>query len=195
MSQRRVRSAWVATLLASASPFAAAQAADELAAYVGGAIGQSQIAVDSLNVSAHDTGWKALVGVRSPGGFGADAEYVDLGRPHGSAAAGRVDMRASGPAVFGLVYLPVPVPHLDLFGKAGLANIQQNATVTLNSGGSACAPGIGCDGFNRSESEFAWGAGAEFNAGALGVRIEFEQFRASGGSLNFGSVGVLWKFL
>lgn len=136
-----------------------------------------------------------MVGVRNRGRFGVEAEYVDLGRPRTSTSVGCVESRASGPAVFGLLYLPVPMPYLDVFGKARLANIQQRATVTSSSGGSACAPGIGCDGFNRSESEFAWGTGAEFKSGALAVRAEFEQYRASGDSLALGSVGVLWNFL
>lgn len=171
-----------------------AASADELGAYVGGAIGQSQIDVDAVDARAHDTAWKVLVGVRSFGRFGAEAEYVDLGRPRTDTASGRVDTRASGPAVFGLLYLPIPVPFLSVYGKAGLANIQQRATVTTASGSSDCVPGIGCDGFNRSESEFAWGVGSEFRARAVSVRVEFEQFRASGGSLNLGSVGVLWSF-
>ena len=195
MSQLCVRFGWVVALLACAAPFAAAEAADDLAAFVGGSIGRSEVRVDSLDVSAHDTGWKAVVGVRGFAGLAAEAEYVDLGRPRTDSAVGTVETRASGPAVFGLFYLPVPVPYLGVFAKAGLATIQQRATVRLPSGGSDCVPGVGCDGFNRSESEFAWGAGAELKASSVAVRFEFEQFRASGGSLNFGSVGVFWRFL
>ena len=133
--------------------------------------------------------------MRVPGGLGAEAEFVDLGRARTHSAVGTVESRASGPAVFGLFYVPVPLPYLGIFAKAGLANIQQRATVTPASGASDCVPGVGCDGFNRSESEFAWGAGAEIKASSVTVRLEFEPFRASGGSLNFGSVGVVWNFL
>lgn len=172
----------------------AAHAETELSTYVGGAIGQSRIDIDSLDFSAHDTGWKGVVGVRALSSFGAEAEYVDLGRPRGSTVDGRVTTRASGPAVFGLYYLPLPVPNFDVFAKAGVANIQQRATIAIGSGGTACLPGVGCDGFNRSESEFAWGGGAQVRAGPTTVRFEFEQFRASGGSLNFASVGFHWNF-
>ncbi len=96
--------------------------------------------------------------------------------------------------MFGVVYLPIPVPYLGVFAKAGLANSQQRAAVTT-SAGTYCVPGVGCDGFNRSESEFAWGAGAELKASSVAVRVEFEPFRAPGGSLDLGSIGLLWSFL
>ena len=195
MPQCRDEFGWVVALVACAIPVAAALAADELAAYVGGSIGPSDVRIDSLDVGAHATGWKGLIGVRGLGPLGAEAEYVDLGRPPASSAVGTVDTWASGPAVFGLFYLPIPVPHLGVFAKAEISNIQQRVSVTTASGGCDCVPGVGCDGFNRSESEFAWGTGAELKASSVTVRLEFEQFRASGGSLKFGSVGVLWSFL
>ena len=90
----------------------------------GGAVGQSQVDVDSLDTRAHDTARKVRLGVRRFGRFSAEAEYADLGRPRTSTAAARVERRA------------------------------------------------------RSIAE----------------RVEFEQFRASGDSLNSGSVGALWSF-
>ena len=126
--------------------------------------------------------------------LGAEAEYVDMGHPRGNTPSGHVNSQGSGPAVFGLAYLPLLLPYLDIYVKAGLANIQQRTTITLSSGGNACAAGVGCDGFNRSESEFAWGGGAQLKAGSFSVRFEVEQFRASGGQLNLGTVGFLWNF-
>ena len=193
MPQRLVLTFLVIAALADAAPLAA-HAEDELSIYVGGSIGQSQVDVDSLDFSAHDSGWKAALGVRALSSFGAEAEYVDLGRPHGDTPDGRVTTKASGPAVFALYYLPLPLPHLDVFGKAGVANIQQRASIALGSGGSACVAGVGCDGLNRSESEFAWGGGAQIRAGSTTVRVEFEQFRAPGGALSLGTVGFFWNF-
>ncbi len=194
MPLSRARTLFIASLLTSALPLSAAHAENELMGYVGGAIGQSQIDVSSLNFSAHATGWKAVIGVRALSAFGAEAEYVDLGRPRGSSVAGRLETQASGPAVFGLAYLPLPLPYLDVYAKAGIANVQQRATVDLAGGGSACAAGLGCDGLNRSESEFAWGGGAQIKTGSVAVRVEFEQYRAAGGALSFGTVGLLWTF-
>jgi len=185
----------VCATLVCALPLTAASADDVLGAYVGAGIGQSQIDIDSLSFSAHDTGWKAVFGLRPISPFGAEVEYVDLGSPHGFGGFGRIDSTATGPAVFGLGYLPLPLPYLDLYLKAGLANIQQRATVSLGGGINACAAGITCAGFSRTESEFAWGGGAQIKAGAFAVRVEFEQYRASGGDLNFGSVGFFWMFL
>lgn len=109
MSQLCVGFGWVVALLACAVPFVA-EAADDLAAYVGGSIGRSEVRVDSLDVSAHDTGRKAVVSVRGFGGLGAGAQYVDRGRPRTDSAVGTVETRASEPAVFGLLYVPIPVP-------------------------------------------------------------------------------------
>jgi opacity protein-like surface antigen len=181
-------------LAAVLAPLIAAHAENELSAYVGAGIGRSQMDIDSQNASLHGTGWKAVVGVRALDFLGAEAEYVDLGRARVNTQYAQLDSRASGPAVFGLAYLPIPIPYLDVFGKAGIANIQQRATLQSNGGGSACLPGVGCDGFNRSESEFAWGGGVQVKVAKIAVRAEFEQYRASGGSLNLGSVGVFWTF-
>jgi len=185
----------ILTLLALASLSGPARADDAFLVYVGGAAGESQININSLNTSGHDTAWKVLVGVRALDSLGAEVAYVDLGRPRSTVAAGHVNMQATGPVVFGIAYLPLPVPYLDVFAKAGVANVQQRATVTLPSGASACAAGVTCDGFNRTESEFAWGGGAQIRTGALSIRVEYEQFRASGGELGLGSVGFLWSFL
>lgn len=180
--------------LACAGSVSSACADEGLGAYAGFGVGQSEINVDSLDFSAHATGWKALFGLRPISLFGAEVEYVDFGSPHGVSSFGRVDTQASGPAVFGLGYLPLPLPYLDIYGKAGLSNVQQRATVRLASGFGTCAIGVGCDGFNRTESEFAWGAGSQIKSGAFAVRLDFEQLRASGGNLNFSSVGFLWFF-
>lgn len=189
--------AWilVVTAFGGALPFASARAEDALLAYVGGSLGQSQVNVDSVNFSGHDLGWKALIGVRAISFIGAEAEYVDLGRPSSGTGFGRTDTKANGPAVFGLAYLPLPVPLLDVYAKAGVANIQQRATLTLPSGARTCVQGVSCDGFSRSESEFAWGGGAQVKAGPVAFRLEYEQFRASGGNLNLASVGVTYSFL
>ena len=124
--------------------------------------------------------------------LGAEAEYVDLGAPNGDLSFGNVRTKATGPAVFGVAYLPLPVPYLDLYAKAGLADVQQQARVRLAPGVGTCALGIACQGFSRSASDFAWGAGAQVKAGSVAVRAEFEQFRAPGGDLNFASVGLYW---
>jgi opacity protein-like surface antigen len=182
--------------LAGALPLSAAHADDVLGVYFGGSIGQSQLNIDSLDFAGHDTAWKATFGVRAIDLFGGEIEYANLGSPH-KALGGYGDVRttASGPAVFGMAYLPLPVPFLDLYAKAGLANIQQRAEVALAPGFNTCAQGISCGGFSTTESEFAWGAGAQLKSGSIAVRAEFEQFRATGGNLNLASIGLYWTFL
>jgi opacity protein-like surface antigen len=186
---------WILAAVASGALPLAAHADDVFLVYAGGGIGQSQIKVDALGARGHDTAWKILAGVRAVDFLGAEAAYVDLGRPRSTSTSGQVNSRASGPVVFGVAYLPLAIPYLDVYAKAGVANIQQRTTVTLSSGANACVPGVGCDGFNRSESEFAWGGGAQLKTGSIAIRVEYEQFRASGGDLGIGSVAFLWNFL
>ena len=126
---------------------------------------------------------------------GAEVEYVDFGHPRTATRFGAVDAKASGWAVFAVAYLPIPVPFLNVFGKAGIHNILARATVTLASGASDCAPNARCGDIGPTETGFAWGGGAQLKRESFGARVEFEQFRTSGGRMNLVSAGFFWSFL
>ena len=167
---------------------------DVVSSYVGVSIGRSQINVDSVSFLAHETGWKAFAGVRALKLVGAEAEYVDFGHPRMATGFGTVDAKASGAAVFAVAYLPIPVPFLDVFGKAGVHSIHARATVTLAGGATDCAPNAGCGDIGPAETGFAWGGGAQLKLQSFGARAEFEQFRTSGGRMNLVSAGFFWSF-
>ncbi|MBS0365915.1 MAG: hypothetical protein JSR67_08850 [Proteobacteria bacterium] len=69
---------------------------------------------------------------------------------------------------FLLGFLPLPVPFIDVFGKAGLARWGLSGS---NSGGVALFS------FSNHGTEFAWGAGVGAHLGNVGARLEYERFR------------------
>jgi OmpA-like transmembrane domain len=100
-------------------------AANPLGFYVGAGIGESEIRRDGSFLDAdyrydeYHAGWKVILGIRPVSPLGLELEYIDFGR----ASAGindyfessSVDARAT--TLFGVGYLPLPVPFLDIYGK------------------------------------------------------------------------------
>jgi hypothetical protein len=79
-------------------------------------------------------------------------------------------------------FLPLPVPFLDIYGKAGLARSTLN---TKESGVGTSSHG----------TEFAWGAGVQAHASMFGVRLEYEQFSIPNTSgAKIASLSVLLNF-
>src|SRR5438874_2696283 len=68
-------------------------------------------------------------------------------------------------AAYAVGFLPIPVPYLDLYGKAGLARWKLNGSSPLVS-----AP------FSTNGTEFAWGGGVQVHIGNIGGRLEYERF-------------------
>jgi hypothetical protein len=82
-------------------------------------------------------------------------------------------------------FVPLPVPFLDIFGKAGLARWpldgrDSSSLFALDDHGTDCA----------------WGGGAQAHFGALGLRLEYEQFnvRNTDGPKLVG-FDMAWHFL
>jgi hypothetical protein len=111
--------------------------------------------------------------------FAIEADYLDLGSgdfgpgpgvgtcPVSGCAAAHSDARAF--AGYAVGFLPIPVPFLDVFGKAGLARWRLN--------GNATAP---ITSFSTNGTEFAWGLGAGVHVGNFGARLEYEKFNIPG---------------
>jgi hypothetical protein len=45
---------------------------------------------------------------------------MNFGNPRGSLGSLAADAKIDGTAAFGVLYLPIPVPFLDLYAKAGV---------------------------------------------------------------------------
>jgi opacity protein-like surface antigen len=156
--------------------------ADDALFYVGAGISRNKLSeITNSNLSFADidhTSWKALAGVRPLSFLGVEADYLDLGSGSGSlfqpgsGGPSSTHSDAKAFAAFAVGFLPVPVPFLDLYAKAGLSRWKLAGDTTT--------PGFaGLFAFSRNGTAFAWGAGAQVHFGAIGARLEYENFNIS----------------
>ncbi len=182
--------------------------ADPLDLYAGAGIGNATVSLDSaaytlpLHLNRHDVGWKAMVGLRPLSLIGAEVEYVDFGHPADSQNSGLValntNVHAHAQSAFGLFYLPLPIPFVDLYGKAGLSRLQTSASVTPVTNPSVCsiAPTTsGCAfGLSRTDTHMAWGIGSQVKLASWSIRVEYERFSSPSGNPGFASASLAWHF-
>jgi len=189
-------------------------AAEPLGMYAGGAIGQARIDTGNLEGASPSGGvfsfgtytenhsaYKLIVGFRPLSFIGAEIAYMDFGHPGRSFSPGSTtsaDVKMSGAAAFGMLYLPVPV--VSAYAKAGLARLQATSNVSL------FLPGVGtcqannpnCAWFSRRNSatntSLAAGAGAQLKLGAWALRAEYERFNVAGGNPGLASLAATWTF-
>ena len=159
---------FAATLLLGATA-AYAQLPD---VYVGAGVTQARIdnVFDSgRNFDLNNTAWKAFVGIRPIPFFGVEANYMDLGsgtRRFGSNNFYYTpNLDAHAFSAFAVGFFPLPLPFVDLFGKAGAARW------TLDGHDYSSLFSLDDHG-----TDFAWGGGAQAHFGPLGLRLEYEQF-------------------
>jgi opacity protein-like surface antigen len=158
-------------LLALVSAGGMAQAADR-GFYLGG--GVSQVKLDNLgddfdtgdldDFKIDNTAWKAIAGFRILKMLAVEANYVDLGKEHTSVGGVDFDADASAFTAYAVGYLPLPLPLVDVYAKAGLARWENNASAE------------GLFDLDDHGTDFAYGAGVQLNFGSLSARLEYEQF-------------------
>ncbi len=186
-----------------------ALAVDPAGFYVGAGVGESNLRSngygynDYYGFDNHQTAWKLIAGLRpamSP--IGAEFEYIDFGAANitsnyffsGNYFNGS-NNDAKATALFGVGYLPLGLPFLDVFGKAGVARLQVNSTSYVSP---PCqAPAI-CNGANivntNWSTDFAYGVGVQARFRALAFRAEYERISASGGNPDALTVSATWSF-
>ena len=204
---------WLRTLLSSGlvcgltalSPQSAK--AGLLGFYLGAGVGQGSVKIDKipggspLGFDKHHVAWQALVGVRPISILGAELNYFDFGEASAAVntpaipVSGQINASVKGAALYAVGYLPLPLPLLDIYGKAGVAHLQADSRGLFS--GIFCVV-AGCDRFqsNRSDTTFAWGAGAQVKLPitSLSIRAEYQHFNASNGAPSLLSASVLWRF-
>ncbi len=189
MHSRRLRRALGAAAVLTTTALCATPASAELLdAYVGAGLGQSQIQADIPNVASfkeNHTAWKAYAGVRVISLLGAEVAYLDFGNPSGTVAGQRVSADLNGKSVMGLVYLPIPAPVVDVFGKAGYTRL--DGSVTVNSSTTQRA--------TLNDDAFTYGAGVQLKFAGWGIRGEYERFTASGRDPSLWTISVAKHFL
>jgi len=163
-ARRRVRGLVTAMLAGGAFALAAAPAQAQVPGfdlYLGAGLGQSDANAGPLeftDIDEKDMSWKIIGGVRFASVFGAELNYIDFGKV--SADEGAVDYK--GLAAFGMFYVPLPLPVLDLYAKAGLARVDADVDIVD---------------YSTDDTRFAWGFGAQLELGSWALRGEYERFR------------------
>ena len=107
----------------------------------------SEITNGNLSFADIDhTSWKALAGVRPLSFLGVEADYMDLGSGSGSlfqpGSGGQSSTHSDAKAfaAYAVGFLPVPVPFLDLYAKAGLSRWKLEGDTTTRGTVRACSP-------------------------------------------------------
>jgi opacity protein-like surface antigen len=167
-----MRSICRVTLLALALGASAVHADGLL--YLGAGVSQNKLD-DIGNSFSHldNTSWKVLLGTRPIKLLGLEGDYLDLGSHSDQFinGAGSVHSDAKAFAAYLVGYLPLPVPFLDVYGKAGLARWQLHQDTYSSS----LPPGSFFH-LSNNGTDFAWGVGAQVHLGNIGARLEYERF-------------------
>lgn len=185
-------------------------AEDPLGFYAGAAIGEAhvrtaqEIAGDTdydYQFDAAHGGWKLMAGIRPVSTLGVESDYIDFGNPSAgltlAGPGGLTQADAKALALFGIGYLPLPVPFLDVYGKFGFARLH---TTTTEVGPVPYCPGVvglcgpTTSGISDWSMNFAYGAGVQGKIGTLAIRAEYERISAGNGSPDLISLGVTWTF-
>ena len=148
----------------------AAQADDLLGLYVGAGITRAKAEdVFHTNFDLSNTSWKVYAGFR-PLGFplGIDVDYVDLGSSTAGTFDGLGHANAKAFAAYAVGYLPIPVPYIDVYGKAGLARWQFDGNLARQDS---------LFSVSDNGTDFAWGVGGQVHfLERFAVRVEYEHF-------------------
>ena len=184
-----LRSAAIVAGIALAVSAVPAQALEVLGFYVGAGIGQSQVRGDAGSISTasfkeNHTAYKVVAGVRPISLLGAEIAYIDFGNPTGTVAGRPVRADLKGASAMGLVYVPIPLPFLDVYGKAGYTRL--NGDISF-----AGTPALSVD---LDGDAFTAGAGVQFKFTSWAIRGEYERFSASGKDPALWTVGLTKTF-
>ena len=118
------------------------------------------------------TSWKLYGGFRPLSQLAIESDYIDLGgRSSSSGVINNNHSDAEAFAAYAVGFLPLPLPLLDVFGKAGFARWTLDGSSI-----SSIVPGN----FSIDGTSFAWGVGTQVHLGNFGARLEYESFRIPG---------------
>ena len=96
-----------------------------------------------------------------------EANYMDLGNGNVDVGPFNFEPRPRRSPHMPSFSLPIPLPILDIYAKAGVARWELTAPSTAQ----------GSIDLDDKGTDFAYGAGAQLNFGSLGVRLEYETVR------------------
>ena len=191
---------------------ACAYADNPLGLYIGAGVGASQIGNHNDYYAPygygggfhdHDAAWKVLAGVRPLPFVGAELEYIDFGNAGGDNGYyhGNYDYAVSAhpkaTVLYGLGYLPLPLPFLDVYGKLGVARLQTDNSYYTYTGCSAASSNA-CPAaesrFDQQNTKLAYGAGVQVKFQDFAFRGEYERISSTFGDPNALMASVTWTF-
>jgi|HubBroStandDraft_6_1064221.scaffolds.fasta_scaffold714962_1 hypothetical protein len=165
-------------LLAALTFGVSAAHADNGMLYVGAGLTNDNLRdIAATNSNLNSTGWKVWAGFRPISPFAVEADYIDLGSQSLSSTSFASDISThlsyKAFAAYGVGYLPVPVPYVDVFAKLGVARWTSSGSSAISSGG---VGGSGLFSLSDNGTQFAWGVGGQVHIGNFGGRLEYENF-------------------
>ena len=188
--------------------------------HVGAAVGQSHLGPDLASTGAppeildrfgnrsppdNPTGWKLVAGFRPARLVGVEVQYVEYGTAEIPPPSGNgifrthVDMESTADATVltALLFVPMPSPAFDIYGKVGVAKLDETVRAHALLVGAPCFP-LACN-FSGDKDQsgshpyFAIGFRHEIGR-MLAFRAEYEVVdRDSGDDTTMLSVGVAWE--
>jgi OmpA family protein len=148
------------------------------------------------------TGWKVVAGFRPARVVGAEIEYVDFGEaeippPSGNAIVRThlsMASRAEALVLTSLLFIPEPMSNIDVYGKVGVAKLDESFQVFALENSSVECRNPWCQ-FQRdvhqTDSRPYVGFGARFQLGPGALRIEYELIdRDNGDDTTMLSIGL-----
>jgi Outer membrane protein beta-barrel domain len=208
MLMKRISGSLLAILAVGACAASTAALADNpVGFYVGAGVGYSTIRSDDSAYGLpgyyndHQTAWKVIAGVRPIPFLGAEFEYIDFGQPgHRNGFYDTnfngLDSHPRAPALFAVGYLPLPIPLIDVYGKAGVARLQTDVTTFVPS----CATPPNCAApptfFRQTQTDnrFAYGVGVQSKYWGVSFRAEYERISSQFGDPDALTVSATWTF-
>jgi Outer membrane protein beta-barrel domain len=178
--------------------------------YVGAAAGRSNIRVNDpssgLELDARPGGWTVFAGLRPLSLLGAELQYIEYGHStvqptlSGLSATaqrvGTVDWKQHATTLSALIYAPIPLPFFDVYGKAGLAQLDTRGIASQGCGSiTVCSPySPNVTPINKTATHFSYGAGSQLKVSSLAFRLEYQESGARGRGPDLLSFGVSWEF-
>jgi opacity protein-like surface antigen len=168
----------------------AAQADDDLLGlYAGAGITRAKVEdIFHTDFNLSNTSWKIYAGMHPTGfPFGVDVDYMDLGSTDKVTFRGPAHADTKAFAAYVVGYAPIPVPDIDVYGKAGLSRWSFNGSLSQQ----------GLVGLSENGTDFAWGVGGQVHfLGRFAVRIEYEHFNIrEADDVQLYSLGVSYTIL
>jgi OOP family OmpA-OmpF porin len=182
---RRIALSGLAALALVAA--ATANAATQEGFYIGAGFGQASTEDDVSGFDQDETGFKVFGGYTFNRYVGAEAAYFDGGEMSQNFGGGRsVDAQFTGLNFSLLGRLPLN-DSFALFGKAGFATYDVDATARVN--GTVIATSD-----DDEEEDLFFGVGAALSFGPFDVRAEYEAIEVEDGEFNIMSVSGVYRF-